>query len=377
MTDQHPALNTISAGKLRLANRAAVAPMSRVSTHGDGVPTGAMTEYYRRFAAGGFGLVITEGTYTDREFAQAYPNQPGMTTETQEQAWRRIAEAIHAEGGTVFMQLMHGGALSQHLSGTRAASAIQPLRTMLAGYSRKQGLFPKPQAMNLAEIDAAIDGFVQAAQRAERAGFDGVEIHAANGYLLDQFLTDYTNLREDQYGGPVRNRIRLTAEVITAVTRAVGSDFVTGVRLSQGKVNDFDYLWGGGLADGEVIFSAVHEAGADYIHFASEGQGFDHGCLTREGDSLTKLARDVTGLPLIANGGLHNPSEARRILDEGHGDLVAIGTGALVNPDWPKKIAMGQRLLDFDPGMFGNGVDVESQFRWEASRDGDSHAMAA
>lgn len=365
MSIEHPALQRSRIGELELANRAVVAPLSRVSTNGDGVATGLMSEYYRRYAAGGFGLIITEGTYTDRQFAQAYPDQPGMTDDAQEKAWQRTVEAIHSEGAKVFMQLMHGGALSQHLSNTRGPSAIQPLRKMLPGYSRKQGSYPLPHAMNQAEIDEAIEGFVAAARRAENAGFDGVEIHGANGYFLDQFLTDYTNSREDRYGGSVENRVRLCAEIIATVKRNVTKGFAVGIRLSQGKVNDFDHLWAGGQQDGKIIFKAVQEAGADYIHFASEGNGFDHGCLTQDGESLPKQARGLTRLPVIANGGLDDPQQAKRILDGGHGDLIALGKGAIVNPDWPKKLATQTPMVEFEDAVFSNGVDIQSQFDWE------------
>jgi len=367
MHEKSPVLENTAVSQLQLKNRTVVAPMTRVSTNGDGVPTTEMERYYRRYAEGGFGLIITEGVYTDRRFAQAYPNQSGLTNESQQQGWQRIATATHEAGGRIVLQLMHAGALSQHLTNTRSASAIQPMREMLAGYSTKQGRFPLPHAMNQAEIDEVIAGFVETATRAEQAGFDGVEVHGANGYLLDQFMTSYTNDREDQYGGSVENQCRLSAEIITAIKAAVSSDFMVGIRVSQGKVNDFDYLWPNGSSDGEIIFTAIKNAGADYIHFASEGKGFDHGCLTRDGQSLSKLAREVSGLPVIANGGLDKLSEAHRILEEGHADLIALGTGALANPDWPARIEAKQATRSFDPAMFAMGVTVKAQFEWEAT----------
>lgn len=356
MTYSHPALAPLKLNSLSLPNRTVVAPMSRISTEGDGVPTTRMERYYRTYAKGGFALIITEGTYTDRAYAQAYPNQPGITAPLQKEGWRNIVNAVHGEGGKIFMQLMHAGALSQHLSNTRAPSAIQPLRGMLPGYSRKQGMYPLPSAMNLKEIDEAIQGFVDSARNAQEVGFDGVEVHAANGYLLDQFLTEYTNSREDKYGRTVANRIRLTADVIRSIKENTSSDFTVGVRLSQGKVNDFDYLWSGGLNDGEIIFGAVKNAGADYIHFASEGKGFDHGSLTRTGESLPRLARELTGLLVIANGGLDDIEQARRILDGSHADLISLGKGALVNPDWPNKLKSGTNPILFDSSFFANGV---------------------
>ncbi|MDN4501590.1 NADH:flavin oxidoreductase [Alteromonadaceae bacterium BrNp21-10] len=358
-------LENVTIDQLQLKNRTVVAPMTRVSTNGDGIPTEQMATYYRRYAEGGFGLIITEGTYTDRTFSQAYPNQPGITNDKQLEGWRNIVSATHAVGGKIILQLMHGGALSQHLSNTRGPSAIQPQRKMLEGYSAKQGVFPLPQAMNSAEIDELIADFTASALRAEKAGFNGVEIHAANGYLLDQFITDYTNVREDQYGGSIENRCRLSAEIITAIKSAVADDFIVGIRVSQGKVNDFDYTWPNGIDDGKIIFTSLKNAGANYIHFASEGKGFDHGCLTKNGESLPKLARELTGLPVIANGGLDNSNEAKRILKGNHADLVALGTGALANPDWPNRLKNHIPISPFNADMFALGVTVEHQFKWE------------
>jgi len=365
MLKKNSMLEKTTVNQLELKNRVVVAPMTRVSTKGDGVPTDQMEQYYRRFAEGSFGLTITEGTYTDRAFSQAYPNQPGITNEPQKKGWENIVHSTHEAGGKIILQLMHAGALSQHLSNTRSASSIQPLRHMLEGYSKKQGNFPLPQAMNLLEIDDVINGFTSSAMRAEEAGFDGVEIHAANGYLLDQFLTEYTNKREDQYGGGVENRCRLCTEIITSIKSLVSSNFIVGVRVSQGKVNDFDYVWPNGTDDGKVIFASLENAGVDYIHFASEGKGFDHGCLTKDGRSLPKLAREVTGLPVIANGGLDNLSEAGRIIEDKHADLIALGTGALANPDWPARLKNKQKIHSFNPDMFASGVTIEDQFIWE------------
>lgn len=360
----HPVLSPVRIGLHRLNNRVVVAPMSRVSTMGDGVPTDQMALYYSSFVQGGFSLVITEGTYTDSYFSQAYPNQPGIVTTKQKDGWKKIVEAVHNNGGKIVMQLMHAGALSQHLSDTRGPSAIKPLRKMLQGYSEKQGQFPVPESMSASEIMSVKDGFVSSALMADEIGFDGVEVHGANGYLLDQFLTSYTNQRNDQYGGSVKKRLLLTTEIIIAICQVVNPSFIVGVRLSQGKVNDFDYKWPGGLSDGDIIFPAIKKAGADYIHFASEGAGFDHGCLTEHGDSLPKQARDLTGLPVIANGGMHDENEAERVLNEGHGDLVSIGTGALVNPDWPNRLKMGHEMEVFDPEVFKHGVTIDAQNKW-------------
>ena len=234
MTNTHPALTSVRLGGLKLDNRFAVAPMTRVSATADGAPTDAMAGYYAEFARGGFGLVITEGTYTDTTHSQGYLNQPGLATDAHAAGWRPVTDAVHAAGVPIVAQLMHAGALSQgnsHGVETIAPSAVAPRGAMLEEYGGA-GTWPTPREMSAADIDAAIAGFVDAAVRARAAGFDGVEIHAANGYLLDQFLTTYTNHRTDEYGGTVAHRIRLAAQISAAVRTAVGADFLVGVRLS-------------------------------------------------------------------------------------------------------------------------------------------------
>jgi 2,4-dienoyl-CoA reductase-like NADH-dependent reductase (Old Yellow Enzyme family) len=243
----HPALEPLQLGKLDLPNRLTVAPMTRTSAGADGVPTAEMAEYYAAFAAGGFGLVVTEGIYPDLLYSQGYLNQPGLATEAQTAGWAEVTSQVHSSGGRIVAQLMHAGAISQgnaHSEITVGPSAVQPLGEMMPAYGGS-GPWPVPKELTPADLDRVVDGFVAAALNALRAGFDGVEVHAANGYLLDQFLTDYTNQRTDSYGGSVSNRIRLTARVTAAIASAVPADFLVGVRLSQTKVNDLVYRWPG------------------------------------------------------------------------------------------------------------------------------------
>ncbi|NRA86546.1 MAG: hypothetical protein HRU28_03960 [Rhizobiales bacterium] len=127
--------------------------------------------------------------------------------------------------------------------------------------------------------------------------------------------------------------------------------------------------WPNGINDGKIIFTSLKNAGADYIHFASEGKGFNHGCLTKDGESLPKFAREITGLPVIANGGLDHSGEANRIFEDGHADLIALGTGALANPDWPNRLKNKDKILPFNPDMFTSGVTIEDQFKWEDAAD--------
>jgi 2,4-dienoyl-CoA reductase-like NADH-dependent reductase (Old Yellow Enzyme family) len=218
--------------------------------------------------------------------------------------------------------------------------------------------------MSLGDIDSVVIGFVDAAARAQAAGFDGVEIHAANGYLLDQFLTVYTNHRDDIYGGTVGNRIRLTCRIVADIRARVPSHFLVGVRLSQTKVNDFTYRWPGGASDAEVIFAGLAEAGADYLHIASEGRDFIDTARLPDGRTITAVAREVSGLPVMANGGMHDLRQASDVLDGGHADLVSLGRGALANPDLPARVAAGADLNAFDHAMLSPMATIANARAW-------------
>jgi 2,4-dienoyl-CoA reductase-like NADH-dependent reductase (Old Yellow Enzyme family) len=366
----HPALHPGRLGPFELNNRLVVAPMSRVSAAPDGTPTDDMADYYAEFARGGFGLVISEGTYTDTTHSQGYLNQPGLATDAHVDGWRHVIDAVHATGTPILAQLMHAGALSQGNSyGAEplGPSAIAPIGKMLEEYGGS-GHWPTPREMTPADIDSAVDGFVAAAARAQAAGFDGVEVHAANGYLLDQFLTVYTNARTDEYGGPVENRIRLTARVVAAIRNQVGNGFVVGVRLSQTKVNDLTYRWPGAGSDAETIFVAVAEAGVDYLHIASEGRNFIDTARFPDGRTVTAVAKQVTGLPVMANGGMHDPAQAADVL-AGHADLLSIGRGALANPDLPARLAAGVELVPFDHAMLSPMATISNTRSWRAAKD--------
>jgi len=362
----HPSLQPARLGELELANRLAVSPMTRVSATPDGTPTAEMADYYTGFAEGGFGLVITEGTYTDTLYSQGYFNQPGIVSKAHAAAWLDVTERVHAAGSRIVLQLMHAGALSQgshYRDDTAGPSAVPPLGEKMPEYGG-QGPWPTPEAMSQDDIDAAVRGFVDSAARAREAGFDGVEVHAANGYLLDQFLTAYTNERDDSYGGPVENRVRLTAEVVAAIRAEVGAEFCVGVRLSQTKVNDFVHRWPGGAYDARVIFAALAEAGATYLHIASEGRDWIETARLDGETTITGLARLATGLPVIANGGMHDLPQAAQVLRDGHADLLSIGRGALANPDFPRCVAENRQLERFDHMMLQPMATLADARRW-------------
>ncbi len=192
-------------------------------------------------------------------------------------------------------------------------------------------------------------------------------MHAANGYLLDQFLTDYTNTRDDEFGGTVANRIRFTAEVVAGIRGRLGRDFLLGVRLSQTKVNDFTYRWPGGADDAEVIFAALAEAGPDYLHIASEGRDFIDTARLPDGRTITAVAREVSGLPVMANGGMHDLGQASAVLDGGHADLLSVGRGALANPDLPVRLLAGKSLEPFDHAMLSPMATIANARAWRVA----------
>jgi 2,4-dienoyl-CoA reductase-like NADH-dependent reductase (Old Yellow Enzyme family) len=196
----------------------------------------------------------------------------------------------------------------------------------------------------------------------ERQRLQCIEIHAANGYLLDQFLCEGINLRDDRYGGSVEGRLRLIVEVAGAVRAAVGTGFVVGVRLSQAKVNDFTHRWRG-EDEAAVIFRTVGGLPIDYLHtteYEAWRPAFD------TGPSLTALAKRYAGMPVLANGALHDPGQAAGLVARGEADAVSLGRGALAQADWPRRVMNGEAPASFDPAILSPLADLESADRWRA-----------
>ena len=349
-------------GSLTMGNRLAVAPMTRVSATEDGRATQAMADYYGAFAAGGFGLVVTEGIYTDRAFSQGYLFQPGLAARSHRDAWSHVVAGVHRQGARIFAQLMHAGALSQgniYRDTTRGPSAVQPKGQQMAFY-RGAGDYPVPEAMSIAEIQDAVRGFADAAKMAKDAGFDGVEIHGANGYLLDQFLTEGVNIRDDRYGGSVQARLHLASETVQAVRDAVGSLFPVGIRISQGKVNDFMHKWSGREEEAADIFGTLDTLPLDYVHtteFEAWRPAFGGGA------SLAALAKRHSRLPVIANGSLHDPAMAGGLVDRGEADAVSLGRGALTHADWPQRVRQNGVLSEFNRDILSPLADLDNANR--------------
>ncbi|MFZ6690008.1 NADH:flavin oxidoreductase [Undibacterium sp. SXout11W] len=357
----------LTIGRMALRNRLAVAPMTRVSATDDGWVTMHMARYYGAFAEGGFGLVITEGIYTDKAYSQGYLNQPGLSDDGQRDAWTKVVDGVQKGGACMVAQLMHAGALSQgnpYRSDSVGPSAVRPKGQQMAFY-RGKGDYPIPRSMGHDEIAEAIRGFADAAVRAKHAGFDGVEIHAANGYLLDQFLTEGTNLRNDRYGGDVERRLRLTVEITQAVRMAVGPEFTVGLRISQGKVNDFTHKWRNAENEAALIFGTVAKLPINYVHtteFEAWKSAFGNGA------SLAALARRHVGVPVIANGSLQAPTRAADLIGSGQADVVSLGRGALTHSDWPARVLRGAPIEEFDSEILSPIANLANDDRRRTER---------
>lgn len=359
-------LSSFQLGSLNLVNRSVVAPMTRISADADGVPTTQMAEHYSAFARGGFGLIITEGTYIDLAQSQGYRDQPGIVTPAQVDGWRVVVEAVHEAGGRIVLQLMHAGALVQdnrYTDESIAPSAVQPAGGMAARYYG-DGPFRMPREMILEEIMAVVGSFGTAGANAMEAGFDGVEIHGANGYLPVQFLTPETNTRTDEYGGSLENRMRFHLEIMAAVVNGVAGQGLAGMRMSQSRSSDFNHKWSGGMDDARAIFVALASAGADFLHVSTHqglGEEFD------SGHTLAGLARKFAKIPVIACGKLEVPENAERILATGEADLIAMARGALGDPSWPHKLASGVGTVAFDPEMISPFATLDATIAWRAA----------
>lgn len=346
----HPIFQKANVWQRELINRTVVAPMSRVSATADGLATDEMMDYYSAFAIGGFGVIITEGLYTDLHSSKSYNNQPALTNARQCASWEKVTRAVHRLPSLIFAQLMHGGALSQWSENTLAPSAVQPVGVKMTSYGGEGG-FPLPKEMTLTDVQKMQHGFIAGAINAYKAGFDGVEIHGANGYLLDQFLTPELNHRSDQYGGTMQNRFRVIAEILAGIKASVPPDFVVGLRVSEGKVNDLTYRWAAGIETAKELAKEIKESEPDFVHVAVQTGEWERDSFYGEGVSLASVFREMTNIPVIANGGFHNLNKAETALNDNHADLLAIGKVALADPHWVVKTLNALPIIPFHRDM--------------------------
>ncbi len=342
-------------GAITLQNRIVMAPMtrSRAGQPGD-VPTGLNAEYYAQRA--GAGLIVTEASQISRQ-GQGYAWTPGIHTDEQEKGWKKVVDAVHARGGRIAIQLWHVGRISHHrlqanMQPPVAPSAIQAKNAMCfviqADGNPANVPCDKPRALATAEIPGIIDDYVRAAQRAMHAGFDLIEIHAANGYLINQFLCAATNQRFDQYGGNRENRARLLLEIVDETARAIGSDRI-GVRLSPGGVfNDIDDPQSEDMA--LYLAEQLTSRRIAYLHIAEPdwAGGKPLGAEFRRELRLAFPGR------LIYCGG-YTGEKAEVVIAAGIADAIAFGRPFIANPDLPERLLRGAALTAPDEATFYGG----------------------
>ncbi|MFI7219813.1 oxidoreductase [Micromonospora maritima] len=334
-------LEPVTVAGMPLRSRIVMAPMTRNRAPG-GVPTPEAADYYRRRAEQGIGLVVTEGVLVDHPSAGHEDTVPRLTPGPAEAGWRRVVEAVHAVGGRIAAQLWHLGSLREPVDGRPAwtpSGVAEPGR-------------PAGRAMTLADADELLAAYATAARAAGRVGFDAVEIHAAHGYLLDEFLWPYTNRRTDRYGGSPARRAAFPAEVVRAVRAQLPADRPVIVRFSQFKERAFDARVADTPAELGEILTAFADAGAGVLH-ASQRR-FWQPAFAGSALNLAGWAKRLTGLPSITVGSVGltrdflRPGRPESVsglatrLADGEFDLVAVGRALLGNPAWATLAAAGR-----------------------------------
>ena len=325
-----------------------MAPLTRMRANADGVMGPLNAEYYQQRASAG--LIIAEGSFPHSS-GKSYPGQPGIETPEQIAGWRLVTDAVHAAGGRIFLQLMHGGRIGHELIAPGGERPVAPSAVKPEGMARIDGekiAFDEPRALSPEEIPVVQAQFAQGAANALEAGFDGVELHSANGYLLHQFLSDVTNLRSDEYGGGAENRCRFVVETAQLVAERIGSARV-GIRLSPDQnVND--------ISDNEaqllypLLVAHLNKIGLSYLHMMETPPD--------AGWSATAMARDEWSGTLIVNSNFQVdwPLElADTIIADGRADLICYGRRFISNPDLVERIRSGAPIAEADFRTFYGG----------------------
>lgn len=336
----------VKIGKLNLNHRLGLAPMTRSRAKPDGTPGGLAAEYYAQRAS--LGLLISEGTQPSDD-GQGYTTTPGIYTDAHVAGWRKVADAVHNAGGHLYIQLMHAGRIShpdntphhRQPVGPSAISAEQPMFTPSGMQTT-----PVPRALTTAEVKQTVKNFAYAARRAIEAGADGVEIHGANGYLIEQFIAPNANTRTDEYGGSLENRARFAIEVAQAVAREIGADR-TGIRLSPLSTS-------GGLVEGpeapalyRYLVGELNKLNLAYLHILQTGD-----------ETLLQDIRKAWTHPLLVNRPGAQPENLHRDLEIGLADLVPVGQLGLANPDLVARLKTNAPLNAADRATFFGGGEA-------------------
>ena len=348
----------ITVGDVTLKNRVIMAPLTRMRSKQPGnIPHELNAKYYQQRASAG--LIISEATQVSQQ-GQGYPGTPGIHSDDQVAGWKKVTEAVHGAGGKIFLQLWHVGRISHRSHQPNgelpvAPSAIQPSGGIYSA-DWQPVAFETPRALETAEIAGIIADFRRGAENAKKAGFEGVEVHGANGYLLDQFLQDGSNKRSDQYGGSIENRARLLLEVVDQAIAVWGAGRV-GVRLSPyGTFNDMSD------SDPVKLFTYVLEQlssrGIAYAHLVeprSSLAGGQDSVVTEAPETRTIFRKSFKGTLISAGGYVRE--EALKAVESGTVDAVAFGRLFISNPDLPKRLELGSELNSYDRQSFYGGAE--------------------
>lgn len=346
----------LTVGPFELKHRIAMAPLSRLRSRADGSPIDLAISYYGQRASDG-GLIVSEGTYMAAG-SNGYLGAPGISDDKHIVGWKKITDAVHAKGGRIFSQLWHVGRVSHSDHQPNGAAPIAPSVVPFEGLAfTTKGWVPTTpaRAIEVQEIKALVDEYRKATVRAVAAGFDGVEIHAANGYLLDQFLQDGSNKRTDNYGGSFENRTRFLMEAISAAASVIGIDRV-GVRISPS--GEFGNMVD---SDPEALFAyvaaALNELEIAYLHLIEprvSGNATNESKDQKVPVAAQFIRKHFKGV-IVAAGGF-TPESANAIVAAGDADLVAFGRPFISNPDLPARIRAGAPLSAYNRDTFYGGL---------------------
>ena len=336
----------LQVGAVKLKNRIVMAPLTRGRSGKERIPNDLMVEYYTQRASAG--LILSEATQISQQ-GSGWEQSPGIHNDEQVRGWRKITEAVHKQGGLIYLQLWHCGRASHpyfQANGELPVSASAVKAEGNAYTPEGKRPYPTPRALELEEIPGIVQDYVNATKRAQSAGFDGVEIHAANGYLMDQFLRDCSNKRTDAYGGSIKNRVRFLTEVTEAVVNAWSSDRV-GVRLSPTNPYN-DMRDSDPVATFTYASEVLNQFNLAYLHILEALPGH---MLAAEGERVGPHMRKAYNGLFMVNGGYDDVLGAE-VINNGEADFVSYGVPFIANPDLPERYRSGASLNEADPSTF-------------------------
>lgn len=319
-----------------LSNRLVMPPMATAKAGVDGLPSESLIRYYEERAKGGYiGLIITEHSYISQE-GKAHGAQLSIADNNAIPKLRELVSAIHQGGTRVFAQLNHAGGAAD--SGVAGMDALAPSAVRSPRFGSQR---PEPREMTKADIQKVINDFTKAAERAVKAGYDGVEIHSAHGYLLNQFYSPLTNRREDEYGGnALDGRIKLHLEIIASVRRAVGAEYPLALRLGG-----CDYMDGGTtIEDSAAAAREFENAGVDLLDISGGLCGYINPLSKSQGyfSEISKKIKECVSIPVILTGGITDTAIAEKLLEEKKADLIGVGRAIMIDPNWAKRAITGE-----------------------------------